>query len=110
MVASRRDENPSAKRPPARTPQGRENRLVDLAFEVAEDQLLSGNASSQVITSILKWGTEQTRLERLKLEQEAKLREAQVDRLESEARVEELYRDAMDAFRGYQPSRETEIE
>lgn len=107
-MASRKDESPSSKRPPATTPQGRENQLIALAYDVAEHQLRSGTASSQVITHFLKYGTERERLERLKLEQETKLAEAKVEQLASAARIEELYSEAMDAFRGYQPSADTE--
>lgn len=110
MVASKKDSNPKRKRPPATTPQGRENQLIALAYDVAEEQLLSGNASAQVITQILRWGTEHERLERVKLEQDTYLAQAKVEQLASTKKIEELYAEAMDAFRGYQPSTENEIE
>lgn len=106
MVTSRKDDGP--KRPPATTVQGRENQVVALAYDVAENQLRAGTASSQVITHFLKLGTERERLERLKLEQETKLAQAKVEQLASAARIEELYSEAMDAFRGYQPSSDSE--
>ena len=110
MVASRKDENPAGKRPPATTPQGRENQVISLAYDVAENQLLSGTASSQVITHFLKLGTERERLERLKLEQETILAKARVEQLASSFKMEELYQEAMDAFRGYQPSSESDLD
>lgn len=110
MVASRKEENPASRRPPATTPQGRENQVVALAYDVAEKQLLSGTASSQVITHFLKLGTERERLERVKLEQETLLAQAKVEQLASAARIEELYAEAMDAFRGYQPTPEQDLD
>jgi hypothetical protein len=104
MVASRKDENLSSRRPPATTPQGRENQLIALTYDVAENQLLAGTASSQIITHFLKAGTERERLERTKLEHEIVLAQARVEQIASSARMEDLYSQAMDAFRGYQPS------
>ena len=110
MVASRKDESPARKRPPATTPQGRENQLISLAYDVVEKKMMSGTASSQEVVHFLKLGTEKERLERLKLEQETKLASAKVEQLASAGRIEELYGEAMNAFRGYQPSNEDEIE
>ena len=110
MVTSRRDSNPASKRPPATTPQGRENQVISLAYDEAEKQLIAGTASSQVITHFLKLGTERERLERLKLEQETLLAQAKVEQLASAGRIEELYSEAMAAFRGYQPSNEDDFE
>lgn len=109
MVASRKEENPASRRRPATTPQARENQMVSLATDVAEKQMLSGIASSQVITHYLKLGTEVARLERVKLEKEILLKDAQVENLSSAARIEDLYSKAMDAFKGYQPSLDDDI-
>lgn len=108
MVTSKQDDMP--KRRPATTVQGRENQVVSLAFDVAEKQLRAGTASSQVITHFLKLGTERERLERLKLEQETLLAQAKVEQLASMAKMEELYAEAMNAFSGYQPSKDEEFE
>jgi hypothetical protein len=59
-----------------------------------------------VITHFLKLGTERERLERVKLEQETLLAQAKVEQLAMAGRIEELYSEAMDAFRGYQPSQD----
>ena len=39
---------------PALTPEARENQLISLAIDLAEQQLRDGTASSQVITHYLK--------------------------------------------------------
>ncbi len=89
------------KRPPATTPEGRENQLISLAFTLAEKQLSEGTASAQVVTHYLKLGTTRERLEQEKLARENKLLEARSESLASGKRVEELYSKALKAMRGY---------
>lgn len=83
---------------PADTLEGRENQLIALATDLAEKQLREGTASSQVITHYLKLGTTRSQLELEKIERENRLLEAKSVALESAARVEELYTEAIKAF------------
>ena len=92
---------PTQVKRPAITPEMRENQLISLAIDVAEEQLRNGTASSQVITHFLKLATTKEQLEREKLIKENKLLEAKTGALESAGRVEELYKNALDAFRSY---------
>lgn len=89
------------KMPPALNPEARERQLIALAVDRAEQQLRDGTASSQVITHFLKLGTEKERLEREKLEEENKLLRAKTESLQSQKNVEELYAEAIKAFRDY---------
>lgn len=91
----------SRKLPPPRTEEQREAQMANLAVELAEKQLRDGTASAMVITHYLKLVNSRQRLEDAKLGAEIKLREAQVDALESQARTEELISDALDAMRRY---------
>lgn len=86
---------------PALSPEARENQLVSLAVDLAEEQLRNGTASSQVITHYLKLGSSRERLEREKLEKENALLRAKTESLESAKRVEELYENALNAMRRY---------
>jgi hypothetical protein len=88
-------------RPPASTPEARENQLVAAAVDLAEKQLREGTASAQVITHYLKLGSTRERLEQARLEKENDLLDARREALESAAKVEELYRTALDAMRSY---------
>ena len=55
MKSSQEDKkNSTQRRPPARTPEARENQMISLAIDLAEKQLQKGTASSQVITHYLK--------------------------------------------------------
>lgn len=86
---------------PAATLEGYENQLISLAFDVAERQMSEGTASSQVITHFLKLGSTRERLEQKRLENENLLLSAKVDALEASKRIEELYKEALDAMRTY---------
>ena len=86
---------------PALTPEARENQLISLAVDLAEQQLRDGTASSQVISHYLKLGSTKASLEKEKLERENELLRAKTENLESAKRVEELYKNALDAMRNY---------
>lgn len=93
--------NSSRKMRPALTPEARENQMISLAVDLAEKQLMEGTASSQVITHYLKLGSTRERLEREKIERENELLRAKVESLQSSHRSEELYENALKAFRRY---------
>ena len=86
---------------PASTPEGRENQLIALAMDLAEEQMRDKSASAQVITHWLKAGSEREKLERERLMNENSLLRARVDAMASAKRVEELYEDALNAMREY---------
>lgn len=89
------------RRPPARTPEAREQQLVALAVDLAEKQMSEGKASSQVITHYLKLGSPTARLEREILELQKEQIKAKTEALRSAKNIEGLYKDAMSAFRTY---------
>lgn len=86
---------------PALTPEARENQLIYLATDLAEQQLRDGTASSQVITHYLKLGSTKERIEKDILEKQKELISAKTEALRSQKRVEELYADAISAMRKY---------
>ena len=100
-MAARKNEPRKRKRPPATTPEGRENQLVSLAVYLAERQLEDGSASSQVITHYLKLGSTREQLEQERLTRENELLKARVEQLASAKRIEELYETALNAMRTY---------
>lgn len=86
---------------PALSPEARENQMIALAVDLAERQLLEGNASSQVITHYLKLGSTKERIEKEILEKQKDLIEAKTQTLQSAQRVEELYSNALSAMKKY---------
>ena len=99
-MPSRREGRKTA-RPPATTPEARENQLIAAAVDLAERQIREGTASSQVITHFLKLASTREQLEKERIRKENKLLEAKVESLASAARVEELYKAALKAMRSY---------
>lgn len=103
-MATRRVTEPKEqrqRRPPATTPEARENQLIAKAVDLAEKQLEDGTASAQVISHYLKLGSSRERLEQERLEQEVSLLRIKQEAIASAARVEELYKTALDAMRSY---------
>lgn len=86
---------------PAFTPEARENQLISLAVDLAEKQLVEGTASSQVITHYLKLGSTKEKIEREILEKQKELITAKTENLQSAKRIEELYKEALDAMKTY---------
>ena len=86
---------------PALTPDAEEQKCIALAVNLAKKQLKEGTASSQVITHYLKLASSRERYEQELLAKKIELAQAKTDLIASEARQEELYKQAMTAFRLY---------
>lgn len=86
---------------PAVTPEGREHQLTALAYNLAEQQLIEGTASSQTIQHFLKAGSQRERLEQARLENENLYLSAKIKAVASGERMEELYSNAINAMRQY---------
>lgn len=94
---------------PALTPEARENELVMLAVDLAEQQLREGTASSQVITHFLKLGSTKEALEKEKLKHENQLVMAKTENLKAAQRIEELYANALQAMRIYSGADDADV-
>ena len=97
----RREKSQQTGRKPATTPEGRENEMISLATDLAEEQIREGTASSQVISHFLKLGSTRERLEQQRLAHENELTKVKIEAIESQKRVEELYMKALEAMRSY---------
>lgn len=86
---------------PALTPEARENQMIALAVDLAEQQLREGTASSQVITHFLKLGSTKERIEKEILEKQKELIDAKTDSYRSQQHGEELYEKAISAILRY---------
>ena len=100
-MARARTSNNGNGRAPARTPETRELELSSAAYDLAEEQIRSGTASSQVITHFLKAGSMRERLEQQRMEHEIELMDVKRQQLEGQKKVEELYVSALEAMRSY---------
>ena len=93
---------------PALTPEARQNQLISLAIDLVEKRLIEGTASSQETTHFLKRASTKAHLEEQILEKQKDLIEAKTKSLQSTERIEELYKEAMSAFRRYSGSGESD--
>lgn len=91
----------SKKQEPARTLEGRENQLINLAVNCAEEKLKNGTASSQIICLLLNLATTKAKLELEKLKGDVKVSEAKVKQIENQETSKDLYSEAIKAFRSY---------
>lgn len=101
MSEAKKDTQTKRRRAPATTPEARENQLVALAVDLAERQLSDGTATSQVITHYLKIGTTKEKIEKEILLEQKKLLVAKTESIQSGKKVEELYKNALDAMKTY---------
>lgn len=86
---------------PARSPEARENQLINLAVDETERRLRNGTASSQIITTLLKLATTRAQLELEKLRSDISLQKAKEQEIEDKASNKDLFAQALEAFRSY---------
>lgn len=101
MGAKRKSEgSPSSvySEPPAQTAEAREQQLACLAYNLVEERLKNGTASSAETVHFLKLGSTKERLEREKSKEEIKLLKAKTEELQAAKKIEELYSKAIEAF------------
>lgn len=93
---------------PARTPEGRENQLIALAMDLAEQKLRDGSASSQIITLFLNLATTKAQLELEKLKSDVAVSNARVDSMKSQEKSAEMYEKVLAAFKSYSGNNDEE--
>jgi hypothetical protein len=96
------DSEPLRPRRPATTPEGREKQVIALAFDLVEKRIREGTATSQEVTHFLKLGSSRELLEQERLRHENELAQAKIQAMESQSRIEDLYRNAILAMNTYQ--------
>lgn len=106
-MAARRNSDPeprAPRRPPSPTPEGRENQLISLAVDLAEQQLRDGTASAQVVTHYLKLGSSREKLEQQKIAMETELIGIKRQTIEVQQQMVGLVEEALNAMRAYSGS------
>lgn len=95
-----------AKRRPAMDPDARENQLISLAVDLAEERLRKGTASSAEVVHFLKMGSRKERLEREAKSKEIELLTAKTEAIKAAQNSAELYEKAIKAMQLYQGVRD----
>lgn len=108
MARRKAEEVGGRRRRPATSPEGRESEISAAAYDLAEEQIRGGTASSQVITHFLKVGSRREQLEQQRISHENELLQVKRKAIEDQARIEELYVGAIDAMRSYSGASEPE--
>lgn len=99
-----------AKRRAALTPEAKENQMISLAMDLAEEQMLNGTASSQIITHFLKLGSIKAQAELELLKMQSEVAAAKAESYKSAQHIEELYSKAVDAMRRYSGQEDDPVE
>lgn len=92
--------------PSAITDEARENKLIDLALDLVEDQLREGTAPPSLVAHFLKIGTERAKLEMKKLEAENRMLLSKSEALKAQARGDQMFLEARRAFSEYTGEKE----
>jgi hypothetical protein len=90
------------KEPPAKSQEGRDAQMIDLAYGLVEQRLRDGTASSQETVHFLRLATEKTRLEEQKLRYEASLLETKEKAIKDAERSDTDYAMVITYLKKYQ--------
>lgn len=100
-VAAPGSSKPKREMRPALTPDSRENQMIALAMDVAEERMRNGTASAQEIVHFLQLGTRRAKLQNRLLEAQTDMAIAKKESLQSQKRSDEMFEEAIKAFKRY---------
>lgn len=92
---------PNLKIRPALSDEAEENQLIALARACVKQRLIDGTASSQETVHYLKQASAKSKLEMKLLEAQTEMAIAKKEALDSQRRTEELFAEAIKAFKNY---------
>lgn len=92
-----------AQRPesPPLSQEARETRIISMAMDLAEERIRNGTASAQEVTYWLRLGSQRDKLEREMMEAKNELLLAKTEAIKAAEKTEQLYAEAIKAFRMY---------
>lgn len=85
----------------ALSPEAREDQLIALAMDTAEERMRNGTASSQEIVHFLRLGSSLAKLQKEEIRERIELDKAKVKAYESSEEFKELYEEAIKAMKSY---------
>lgn len=94
-------ENASTPLRPPISDEAREMRMAAEAYALAEQRILDGTASSQLIVECMRLGSSKAKLENEILKHQAELMTAKTEMIKSQKQSEELFQQAMEALKDY---------
>lgn len=87
-----------------KSPEAVENNIISLAMDLAEKRIKDGTASSQIVTHFVRRGSRKEKLEEELISQKKDLMAKKMELMESQQKVEALFKDALDAMKVYSGS------
>ena len=85
----------------AMSPEEREAQLISLTMDCVEERIRNGKASSQELVHFLRAGSNKERYEKEKLALELELVKAKTENLRMQQKNDEMYAEALRAFKRY---------
>lgn len=85
----------------ALSPEAREDQLIALAMDTAEERMRNGTASSQEIVHFLRLGSSLAKLQKQEIEERIELDKAKIKAYESSEEFKQLYEEAIAAMKSY---------
>ena len=89
------------KYPPATTEEAREKQLIAMAYDLAEQRMRDGTASSQEVVHFLRMGSQKDRLEEEIMGEQKRLVTAKAGAYESTKNLETMLSEAMEMLKTY---------
>lgn len=86
---------------PATSREGRQAQMENLALDLIEKRLRDGTASSQETTLYAKSASTRGKIEEVRLQHEIELMKAKKTQIESQAELQEMFKNAIDAMHNY---------
>lgn len=86
---------------PGLTPESRENQIISLAMDLAEQKLRDGTASNALLCLLVKLGSGRERLEREYIRHQTTLAQAKADAVNAAQENKELFEKAVAAMKRY---------
>lgn len=86
---------------PAISSEARDAQMASLAYDLVEQRMRDGTATSQETTYFLRLGNQNQKLEKKKLEKQIELLEAKTEQIKAAKRMDEVYMQAIGAFKIY---------
>lgn len=90
--------------PTAITSEARDAQMASLAYDLVEQRMRDGTATSQETCYFLKLRNQNVQLEKKKLEKQIELLEAKTEQIHAASRIDELYSEAIRSFKLYEGS------
>ena len=104
------EEPPKRPRRKARTAEERENQLISMALDLVETRILNGTASGQELVQFIRMASSKNRNETEKTRLELELVKAKTENLRLQQRNEEMFANAIAAFKRYSGANDDEDE